>query len=154
MLVRKFLSDLLLWLALLQLWYFHYKKKKAIIKFKVLEFAFAHDDLFSQGTHISSGPWLRKHKMVQSLTWQDQMSCMLCCFRYTSRATAPNSHLNSTFLETWQQQRYKLMMKLLEKKHFQINPRKMADILLSLKWQHELFCFMKVLFSFDRKYQK
>lgn len=108
-------------------------KKKAIIKFKVLEFAFAHDDLFSQGTHISSGPWLRKHKMVQPLTWQDQMSCMLCCFRCTSRDTAPNSHLNSTFLETWQQQRYKLMMKLLEKKYFQINPRKMADILLSLK---------------------
>lgn len=67
LLVRKFLSDLLLQLALLNLWYFHYDIKILIIKFKLLEFAFAFDGVFSQGTDISSGPWLRKHRMVQSL---------------------------------------------------------------------------------------
>lgn len=41
----------------------------------------------------------------------------------------PEFHISGNM----QQQRYKLMMKLLEKKYFQINSRKMADILLSLK---------------------
>lgn len=113
LLVRKFLSDLLLWMAFLQLWYFHYQKspKNVIIKCKLLGFPFACDDLFSQGTDTSSGPWVRKHRMIQPLIWQTR--CPLSCgCRCTSSDTAFNSHMNSTFLEIRQQKIRKLMMKL------------------------------------------
>lgn len=60
--IKKFLSDLLLPFALLQLLYFDYKKNpkkkqnKQTKKFKLLEFAFACADLFSQGTDIPLAP--------------------------------------------------------------------------------------------------
>lgn len=108
LLVRKFLSYLLLnWHSSTLIFSLPKKKKIIIIKLKLLEFAFACDDLFPQGTDIFFWPLAQKHRMVQPLIWQDQMSCMSCSCRCASRDTASNSHLNSTFLETRQQQRCK-----------------------------------------------
>lgn len=60
LLVRKFLSYLLLnWHSSTLIFSLPKKKKIIIIKLKLLEFAFACDDLFPQGTDISSGLWLR-----------------------------------------------------------------------------------------------